>query len=29
VDMFARGVQGESTDAAVKWATGELKQIYG
>jgi multiple sugar transport system substrate-binding protein len=29
VDMFARGVQGESTDSAVKWATSELKQIYG
>ena len=29
VDMFARAVQGESPEAAVAWAEGEYKTIYG
>jgi len=29
VDMFAKGVQGSSPDEAVKWASAELKKIYG
>ena len=29
VDMFARAVQGDSPEAAVAWAEGEYKQIYG
>ena len=29
VDMFARAVQGESPEAAVKWAETEMKQAYG
>ena len=29
VDMFARAVQGESPEAAVAWAEGEMKQVYG
>lgn len=29
VDMFARAVQGESPEAAVKGAETEMKQIYG
>ena len=29
VDMFAKAVQGDSAEAAVAWAEGELKQIYG
>jgi multiple sugar transport system substrate-binding protein len=29
VDLFARVVKGDSIDASIKWATGELKQIYG
>ncbi|MDP8922261.1 MAG: extracellular solute-binding protein, partial [Chloroflexota bacterium] len=28
VDMFAKAVQGESPEAAVKWAANELAQIY-
>ena len=28
VDMFAKAVQGDSAEAAVAWAEGELKQIY-
>jgi multiple sugar transport system substrate-binding protein len=28
VDMFARAVQGEAPEAAVKWAEGELKTVY-
>ena len=28
VDMFARAIQGDSPEAAVKWAEGELKGIY-
>jgi len=28
VDMFARAIQGEPAEAAVKWAEGELKAIY-
>lgn len=28
VDMFARAVQGDSPDAAMKWAESELKQVY-
>ena len=29
VDMFARAVQGESPESAVKWAETEMKQVYG
>jgi len=29
VDMYARAIQGASPDEAVKWAMGELRQIYG
>ena len=29
VDMFARAVQGESPESAVKWAEGEYRTIYG
>jgi multiple sugar transport system substrate-binding protein len=29
VDMYARAIQGASPDDAVKWAMGELRQIYG
>ena len=29
VDMFARAVQGESADGVTRWASSELKQIYG
>jgi multiple sugar transport system substrate-binding protein len=28
VDMFARAIQGEPAESAVKWAEGELKAIY-
>jgi multiple sugar transport system substrate-binding protein len=28
VDMFARAIQGESPEAAVKWAETELKAVY-
>jgi multiple sugar transport system substrate-binding protein len=28
-DMYAKGVQGMKAEDAVKWAEGELKQIYG
>ncbi|MCC7372272.1 MAG: extracellular solute-binding protein [Chloroflexi bacterium] len=28
VDMFAKAIQGESPEAAVKWAETELKQVY-
>ena len=28
VDMFGRAIQGESAESAVKWAEGELKQVY-
>ena len=28
VDMFARAIQGESPEAAVKWAEGEMKAVY-
>jgi multiple sugar transport system substrate-binding protein len=29
VDMFAKAVQGTPPKEAIKWATGELKQVYG
>ena len=29
VDMFAKGVQGAKPEDAVKWASDELKKIYG
>jgi multiple sugar transport system substrate-binding protein len=29
IDMFAKGVQGMKAEDAVKWAAGELKNIYG
>ncbi len=29
VDMYARAIQGASPDEAVKWAMGEMRQIYG
>ena len=29
VDMFAKGVQGARPEDAVKWASEELKKIYG
>jgi len=29
VDMFAKGVQGSKPEDAVKWASEELKKIYG
>jgi len=29
VDMFAKGVQGTKAEDAVKWASDELKKIYG
>jgi len=29
VDMYAKAVQGMPAEAAVKWAEGELKKIYG
>jgi multiple sugar transport system substrate-binding protein len=28
VDLFAKAVQGESTESVVKWAEGELKAVY-
>jgi len=28
-DMFAKAVQGSSAEDSVKWATGELRKIYG
>jgi len=28
VDMFARAIQGESAEAAARWAENELKSIY-
>ena len=28
VDMFAKAIQGESAESAVKWAETELKQVY-
>jgi multiple sugar transport system substrate-binding protein len=29
VDMFAKAIQGTPPDEALKWATAELKKIYG
>ena len=29
VDMFAKAAQGEAAEAAVAWAEGELKTVYG
>ena len=29
VDMFAKAVQGTPPQEAIKWATRELKQVYG
>jgi hypothetical protein len=29
VDMFAKAVQGTPPKEAIKWATSELKQVYG
>jgi multiple sugar transport system substrate-binding protein len=28
-DMYAKAIQGGTPEAAVKWAAGELKSIYG
>jgi multiple sugar transport system substrate-binding protein len=28
-DMYAKAIQGGTAEAAVKWAAGELKNIYG
>jgi multiple sugar transport system substrate-binding protein len=28
-DMYAKAIQGGTPEAAVKWAVGELKSIYG
>lgn len=29
VDMFAKRIQGLAPEAAVRWATGEFRKIYG
>ncbi len=29
VDLFARAARGESADSVIKWAAGELRNIYG
>jgi multiple sugar transport system substrate-binding protein len=29
VDMFAKAIQGASPEEALKWATDELRKIYG
>lgn len=29
VDLFARATRGESADSVIKWAEGELKNVYG
>jgi len=29
VDMYAKAIQGEPAEDAVKWAEGELKKVYG